>query len=294
MQRPAGAVEIRTIDDAAASLARFRSYSKLLSWLVLHVAGVPALPGIIVTDWDEAIADTVDRFANQWPAQSLLLRSDAASETARSPRGGFVSHRRDLERQVVALLQQGRLAFLLEPLSPFDDLYSISLQPDPAWRQWEVEVVGPGFDASDLKRGDVTPHERLRLRTRHGEVHVTSQTISSPEAQVTAREIRMEKVAALLGCSTESVAEVLSDRGETLLVDNVAYRPIPQGLLQAALGHAARLKPELQKSDLADEGLLLSMSFVGQMARAVFWDVVWPSGKYRGTTAPFRTTEGHG
>ena len=54
-----------------------------------------------------------------------------------------------------------RTVFLLEPKSPFDDLYSLSMRFGD--NEAEVEVVGPGFDASDLKRGDESPHELIRL-----------------------------------------------------------------------------------------------------------------------------------
>ena len=295
MQRPDGAVEITTPAEAAGALSTFRSYSKLLSWLVVHAAGLPAPRGIVVSAWTDAVADAVAHFTSQWETRSLLVRSDAEHETAESPRGGFLSRHRDVEEQVGPLLKDGRVVFLLEPLSPLDDLYSLSLQPDATWRHWVAEIVGPGFDASDLKRGDVTPHEQLTLRLSKGELEVESQRLSSAEAQGTARALRLEKIAALLGCSTASVAEVLRERRETLFIDRTAYAPIPQDLLRTAVTYAAHLNGALRRYELAAvEDVLVSMSFISTEARPVFWDIVWPSSKYVGTTARYPGRCEHG
>ena len=48
---------------------------------------------------------------------------------------------------------------LQEPFSPYNDLYSCNASVRRNSTHATLEVVGPGFDASDLNRGDVTPHE---------------------------------------------------------------------------------------------------------------------------------------
>lgn len=294
MRRATGVVAIGTAQQAAEAIQRFDRCAKLVGWLVLHAAGLPAPPGIIVTNWDDAVAQAVDQFARQWHSEAVLVRSDSPAETALSPRGGFLSSRLDVTERVRPWLDEGRVCFLLEPLSPFDDLYSLSLEPDPLWELWEVEVVGPGYDASDLKRGDVTPLERISIEAADAAVRVASRIISSDETQAVARQIRFEKIAALLGGSIDSVAETLRLRGETLLLDNPTYPPIPPSLLERAVRQSHRLKSELEKRGLAEPGVLLSMSYVGRSARPVFWDVVWPASKYVGTTGKFRSRTRNG
>jgi hypothetical protein len=271
------------VDDAqqaAEAVPLFRLYPKLLGWLVLHAAGLPTLPGLIVTEWNPAVARAATRFADRWPSQELLVRSDSPVETGRSPRGGYLVALAELEPEARLLLEKGRAVFLLEPASPFDDAYSISCEPDVTWRHWLLEIVGPGFDASDLKRGDVTPHEQVRLTVEAGEIRVIDRMVASAELQATARAIRLEKIARLLACTPAKVDHKLRQRGETMLLDEATYPPIPLELIEVAVQHAVRLEPELKRHDLSAEPVMLSLSFIGRRARPVFWDVMWPRARY--------------
>lgn len=284
--RPPSATLIDDGEDASRVLARFRDYPKLLSWLILHVAGLPALSGVVVEAWNSAAEDVVERFVSRWASRTLLLRSDSASETGRAPRGGFVVGDADVEQATRALLGERRVVFLLEPASPFDDLYSANLEPDSEWHEWLIEVVGAGFDASDLNRGDVTPHEQLRVGARDGAWELDARRIATPQAQAAARTIRIRKVAGLLNCKPADVGHVLQQRGDTMLLDSEAYVPIPEELLVRAIASAARLRPLLTRHDLRDQRVVISSSYLTREARLVFWDVVWPGAKYRVDVSP--------
>lgn len=284
---PDGAGGTAAIIDCAKRaeevIPRFRSYPKLVSWLVLHAAGLPTVSGMIVTNWNLDVDRTIRTFADRWAARELLVRSDTARETGRSPRGGYVVPLGGIPRDILRLRNDGRVVFLLEPVSPLDDLYSLNFQPDRAWQEWELEIVGPGFDASDLKRGDVTPHERVRLAASGEEVRVLDRVVASAAAQAAGRATRLRKAAALLRCGRDEVEMVLRRRGETMLLDEPVYPRIPEELLALTVRHAMRLRDALVRHALDDQGVTLSMSFVGSSARPVFWDVVWPRNKYPGS-----------
>jgi hypothetical protein len=283
-----GALPISSSADAGVALLAFREYQKLFSWLLLHVARVPTLEGVIVTAWNPSVAAVVKRFASRWPSQSVLLRSDTRLETGRAPRGGYILGGPELEHDARRLLDMGRVLFLLEPASPLEDLYSLTFEPDAAWREWLVEVVGPGFDASDLKRGDVTPHEQVWLDLKDGEPRVTHRSTASDRVDEADRAIRFEKVARLLAVSVGDVPVELQRREETMLLDYPRYVPISNELLALAVRNALPLARTLRAHELANGGITLSMSFVGRDARPVFWDVVWPKLKYPGNGPPRR------
>jgi hypothetical protein len=272
--------EVGSGGDAAGLISRFRRYPKLLSWLLLHVAELPALPGVIVTRWDGTAAARVERFTARWATRSLLMRSDSAAETGRAPRGGFLVAAADAEREAGALLAQDRVVFFLEPASPFSDLYSANLEPDTAWSDWLIEVVGPGFDASDLKRGDVTPHERLQVALGAGGLSVRNRDLASGGVIAAGRTIRLDKIARMLDVDPAEVEPTLRRRGEVLPVDEQGYRRLPDALLAHALETAVQLRPALAEHALSDERVMLSLSFLAPRARLVFWDVVWPDAKY--------------
>jgi hypothetical protein len=274
---------LMVIDDAVSAtgaIDAFREYPKLLSWILLHAARVPALPGIVIAEWNTRVAREVQQVTSRWGSQSLLLRSDSILESGLSPRGGFLVDVDDAEEATRALLDQGRLVFLLEPASPFDDLYSVNLEPDANWREWLLEIVGAGFDASDLKRGDVTPNETVRLLTGSRGVFIESREIADPAILRAARGIRLLKVALMLRCAPSELERLLRLRGETLLLDEPSYRPMPASMIEASIEAALRLRPMLARHKLSDQRVTLSLSFLTRDARLVFWDIVWPAAKY--------------
>jgi hypothetical protein len=82
---------------------------------------------------------------------------------------------------VEELKGEGRIAVLLEPASPYADQYSLVGVTVPEQQKIIVEVVGPGFDASDILRGDIQAHERWELP-----MHLTSLgrgDVSPPSAE---------------------------------------------------------------------------------------------------------------
>jgi hypothetical protein len=266
--------------DADEAARYFRPYPKLLSWLVLHAAGLPTLPGIILTSWTADAASAAEQFASCWPSDRLLLRSDAAGETGNSPRGGFLVGGSCVEQACRGLLSQGRVVFLLEPISPLTDLYSANLAPDPDWRDWLLEVVGPGFDASDLKRGDVTPHETIWLTAHPSQVVISRRCRISPPGFAATRDVRLRKVAEMLNCGVAHVEHELRRRRRTLLLDFPGYPPIPDSLLSQAIQGAGQVRTALTDYGLNDQNVIISVSFIDRHQRMVFWDLVWPQSKY--------------
>ncbi len=57
------------------------------------------------------------------------------------------------------------LALLLEPISPYGDQYSLAGVTVPDEGKMFIEVVGPGFDASDILRGDLQPSRAMGVLT---------------------------------------------------------------------------------------------------------------------------------
>jgi hypothetical protein len=275
----AAAVVVEDAEDASRLLEAWRPYPKVFTWLLLHAAELPALPGIVVSRWDRAVDEAVARFGTRFGGR-LLVRSDAAQETARAPRGGFVLAVEEAEQATRALLDLGRVVFLLEPASPFDDLYSVMLEPVRGWHEWYLEVVGPGFDASDLKRGDVTPHEQIHLVVTDDGISVRDRRVATDAVQSAVRAIRCRKIAGVLGCDEGSVEHELQRRGETMFVDVRAYPAIPEQLLRMSIGYATRLPSAFHRHGLDDRGVSISLSFLGRSARPVFWDIVMPRLKY--------------
>lgn len=144
-------------NDAAQAIGLFPRNYKLISWLAIHTLGLPTVDGVIFDTWGEHVAKAIHRFCGLIGTDRLLLRSDKADEAGTSPRGGFLVDIQNVHEEVLPLIEQGRTLFLLEPKSPFSDLYSVGVLAWPGDRCMVIEVVGPGFDASDLKARGPNP-----------------------------------------------------------------------------------------------------------------------------------------
>lgn len=289
-------------NSAGARLAtrRFAQHWKMLSWLYLVAIDIPTLRGVIVTEWNDAARTTVAEFTHRHGVSELLIRSDKAAETGAYPRGGFTVSQGELAERVCWFLKQRRTVFLLEPRSPYDDLYSLSLRFTKD--SIDIEVVGPGFDASDLKRGDESPHERIALSKPKGATmaQVLSRAEVSPTAYKQSWDRRLRKIAKMetgneAGPAEKHLTDIarasLRARAETLLLEHEeAYEPIPEGLLLHAVSTAAEAALRLRRfAHHRDQ--VFSASFISRRAELVFWDVVWPDRKY-GVTRPTQHASG--
>lgn len=287
------AVIVRDVGSAERASSLYPNHQKIASWLILWRIGLPTLPGIILDDWSLENEARVRDFGASVGADSLLIRSDKAPETGDYPPAGDISPIDELRDVAMRFLQRGRVLFLLEPRSRFDDLYSLSIGfRNP--RQANVEVVGPGFDASDLKRGDTSPHEWFDVTFGAPEPRpvIENRSVVTPRAYRRSWEERLSKVGRLVtgGYPTSSrPAEALARTGEKWLLEHGSplllenrkqYHPIPNELLSIALAQCGRLPERLAEMGAEHDVFVVSLSFVGRRADQVYWDIVWPATKF--------------
>ncbi len=269
---------VTSATDGRRLLATHPGLNKLRSWAALWALDVPTLSGVVVDDRSVRSAQIVKGFADSIGADRLLLRSDAAYETGRYPRGGFEVRLENVERVVEGVTRLGRTVFLLEPKSALADEYSLGvlLWPD---EPVQVEVVGPGFDASDLKRGDLSPHERFSLERGHIRTQPSSWVIShdvvTPNAYLQCWNDRLRKIGSLLAIqeaagptdvhqANSEIRVRLKELGETrFLRARQGYESIPDDLLLGAVQQSERLATGLQLLGFPGEPLVVSMSYWG-------------------------------
>ena len=152
------------------------------------------------------------------------------------------------------LRREGMIAALLEPDSPYADHYSMTGVTYPEREKMTVEVVGHGFDASDILRGDLPTHERWEIdfattmsSYRVGE-HISCRRVqlATPEQYSESVRMRLAKIGArakdaafpgtaLKSGATDSaelveqgVAFLKRTRQSTLLRYADIYSPIPE------------------------------------------------------------------
>jgi hypothetical protein len=153
-------VSERNLRESVRSL---NGYLKFASMVWIRALRQPILDGLIVQRWsvdaDRALKDFCDRHV----CDEILLRFDTLNKRWSSRRGGYIIPRSKARRVVKELNSEGKIAAFLEPVSPYRDRYSLAAITDDKQETMTVEVVGPGFDASDLLRSDSLPHERFEV-----------------------------------------------------------------------------------------------------------------------------------
>ncbi len=255
---------------------------KTRGWLALLAAGIPSVAGVATPDWDVGAARAVAAFARARGLDAVLLRSEPRDGGPTSVRGGFLVPLDDLDAAGRRAADAGHSTFWLEPLSPYDDVYSLN---GAFWSDGTTdwEVVGPGFDASDIKRGDLDPHERSTYLPGDVPPHHETHWTVAPDAYLASYRQRVDKVATRLRTSPGLVAQALAEDGHPLLRGAAAgYAPLPSGMLVNAHQDLLILVASLDGLGLPPPPVVLSLSYVaeGEGRRRVGWDAVWPENKY--------------
>jgi hypothetical protein len=158
-------LDIATVgrENLLAALESVRGCLKTTSMLWMHALELPVLSGIVISDWSKASADAVRRFSRRGGFSKLLLRVDKRHERWTRRRGGYLLTLAEVPATVKELQREGMIAVLLEPASPYTDQYSLAGVTVPDHEKLIVEIVGPGFDASDILRADIPIHERWEI-----------------------------------------------------------------------------------------------------------------------------------
>jgi hypothetical protein len=274
---------------------------KCSSLLWMQSNGFSVLPGLILNGWGRETEAAVLRFSQERSFSELLLRIEKPGQRWTRRRGGYNIRISAVRSVVEDLAKDGMLALLLEPASPYSDLYSLTSVCDLVTGTVDVEIVGPGFDASDVLRSDTTPHERFEISVEFGadglpklqERTIRRMHLIGPEAYQASAQRRLAKIGARLrnpsfpeellqtahGSSSELVeegAQYLQKTGQTLLFDHLAtYEPIPSTLLNAFLNQLLRLFRAAVAAEVTWKTISIAGSFL-ESNRLVMWDFFSP------------------
>lgn len=276
---------------------------KCTSLLWMQANSFPVLPGIILSSWSDQSERAVQRFCREKGFSELLVRIEEPGQRWTRRRGGYTIPMDEARSQVEELANEGMLAMLLEPASPYLDLFSLTSACDLETGKVDVEVVGAGFDASDILRSDLLPHERFEVFFGRREQKTAAAPSFQPKRMhlVGPRDYkesvrrRLIKIGARLqspafpnevvsaAASGEQRAKLaekglnfLRMSGQTALLEHMEeYEPIPSNLLNPFLGELLRLFERARAAKLYWRTLSLAASFLPGN-RLVLWDFFPP------------------
>jgi hypothetical protein len=239
------------------------------------------------------------RFLRNIGGSSALIRHDTRDEKPPYPRGGFVVPESLLRDVLSFFFRQNRIIAVYEPLDPLLNSYNLNFLFESA-TDVLVEVVGPGFDASDLQRGDLSPHETFSIvvPADGGVAQIRQKFLITESEYQVSKEVRREKVrrrledlptpalarAIHIGLGPpESLEEHLRSTSSPL-VESGSYIPISKTLIRRTM--EAILSSDIVNLFRKETGVgfpvNLSTSLVNLGKRQIYWDIVSPALKFQG------------
>lgn len=264
---------------------------------LLSTSGLPTLRGGVFTRLNSEIGGYLNSLLDEVNSTVALIRHDKHPEAPGHPRGGFLVGRELLQEVIEFFFDQDRIVAVYEMADPLLNGHNLSLLFESNSEVW-IEVVGPGFDASDLQRGDVSPHETFSVRLsaeREIAELILSQRIDQKDYEESVR-IRRSKIKTKLASSPtpelawrirENLAipddvDAHLERIDSPLCRLQTYRPIPETLVQDTIRRI--IESRVIERYCAETGaqfpLVISTSLVNRGSKQVFWDIVSPALKF--------------
>jgi hypothetical protein len=145
-------------DNLRSEASSPRPWPKWSTLCALRLLGLPTLDAALVPSGSSQ--DTARQicylFASLKGLSHLLVRSDAPRERKQYFRGGDSLALSQAVTLMTDLLSLGRSVILMEPTNRFSNRLTTSalITSDG---QLDFEILGPGYDVSDLNRGGVPP-----------------------------------------------------------------------------------------------------------------------------------------
>jgi hypothetical protein len=289
-------VELRRVSERnlRESVGVMKGYLKFASMIWIRALRQPILDGILVKRWNSDASRALQRLCERHRRDEVLLRFDSMNQRWSKRRGGYIIPRSRARALMMDLEEEGKIGAFLEPLSPYQDRYSLAAVTDGLQETIWIEVVGPGFDASDLLRSDSFPHERF-------EVSIPSETqgnqrlrfldrprVIEPDEYRRAAQARLLKIGARLkkpaypkmpGSPSSQQARLASEAvdylertGQSTLLKHLhTYEPIPKRLIERFVSGVAAIIQGLDRHNIRLGATSFSGTFTVR-GRFVFWD----------------------
>jgi len=289
-----------------AALRLVRNYLKVASMVWIRALGEPTLDGIVVTRWSREASRALRAFCDRHQCSEVLLRIDKHGERWSARRGGYLIKAKEAKGVLQELNREDMVAVFLEPWSPYRDLYCLASVIIPEEDKMLVEVVGPGFDTSDLVRSDLLPHERFELTVPllrsspavRAKLEPRRTFVVTPQDYRRTVEERLSKIGArltnaafpreVLECSPEQriklrldALQYLRRTRQTLLLRHAEeYTPIPERYLLRFVNGVLQVLAGLERHHIEVGTVTFSGAFTIR-GRFVFWDF-FPADTKRG------------
>lgn len=243
-----------------ANLMKMR-LEKLVTYLLLAEIGCPVFKSAIIFPTEQINQDTINQLRAYFHTGQVTVRYQYIRPCHSPIQGG---NRYPLSLEALSLLQnEDTVLWLLEPINRLENEYGINLYFHS--NECKIELVGRGFDVSDLNRGHISPHQTIttELPIRKGWYNewwkFLRYSFVSQEEYQNSQAIRIQKLKKM---GLNASYDIFCD----------CYRPLPYQMLEQLLYYIVLIHNTITEEDFCVSCSISNGSFV-------FWDIQTPNGK---------------
>ncbi len=271
---------INIMEPIAHDVEKFILYNKLYKLYTLVLCrkyNLPTLNTVAILSYDEKI---LNKCIKIFP---FLLRFDFQTLPRKKYLGGIIIYNKNIIYELFKrLLDEKYVPLLSEPVHRLEDLYSIGCLISQNIDDVVIEIVGTGFDASDLRLGDFVPHEIIEYNIR--ENYIINRSVIDDDKykeQITLRKIKIAKLKIYEEIVNKEGRLLNSEEFNQITIDHKylddvfippKYRPIGNKLLNELIDLCRDIKmyiiPKLPKS----KSYIVSITYT-YGRRWIIWDI---------------------
>lgn len=158
----------KTNNKIASGSLKNKKLFKTLSLLLSSRAQIKVLPTALLLDYNNKY---IDELITLW-GLPLMIRMDFQVLPSKKLLGGIPLYNIEIIESVSEFIFRENCMPLFHPhLDRFEDLYSCGVVLNNKDFKCTIEIVGKGFDASDLRLGSSNPHEIININLFDGTVN---------------------------------------------------------------------------------------------------------------------------
>ena len=237
------------------------SMEKLMTYITLSNIGCPVFKSAVIMPEEKIDQKMIDCLCNYFKTDEVTVRYQYIRACSFPTQGG---NKYKLSQKTLAPLQNvDTLLWILEPINRLKNDYGINLHFNGDC--CTIEIVGKGFDVSDLNRGQLSPHQTIltELPVRWGMYNEWWKFLKFSFIDKTEYEL-----------SKNRRIRKLTDMGYQVSYDifNCVYKPISISLLEELLNYVSIMFDALELDDYNVSCSVIDGHFI-------FWDIQTPNGK---------------
>ncbi len=136
-------------------------YEKLKTYVLLKNAGLPVLNSVVITSDDLNIWNDENKIKKILQSSTGMIRYLYTVPTHNVENGGeIISIDRDI---IKSKFKANADLWILEACKREENLFCFNSFIDKTQQNLKIEVLGRGFDVSDLNKGRISPHEIITM-----------------------------------------------------------------------------------------------------------------------------------